>query len=72
MTDIEARGYAQGELDKGTSGPLGRFLRFALVAIADRDTLIDAFDADSDCYSVQPGKLLPEAVATARKHLEGK
>lgn len=44
-------------------------LRHALQAIEDRQALIDAALADSDCYSDQPGKMLPGTVAVVRLHV---
>ena len=44
-------------------------LAHALQAIEDRQALIDAADADSDCYSDQPGKMLPGTVAVVRLHV---
>lgn len=41
----------------------------ALQAIEDRQALIDAAYADSDCYSDQPGKMLPGTVAVVRLHV---
>lgn len=76
LTDAEAKHIIVSELwpypvDAGAARHI-EALRHVLLAMLERAELVDAFDADSDCYSVQPGKLLPEAVAVARKHMEGK
>jgi len=76
LTDAEAKHIIVSELwpDPGDAGAARHVeaLRHVLLALLERAELVDAFDADSDCYSVQPGKLLPGVVEAARKHLEGR
>lgn len=74
MTDIEARGYAEGELAKGASGPLGKFLRFALVAIKDRADLLEgALDLiQEECDEETKGGWMACRMRDAGLHMEGK
>lgn len=76
LTDAEAKQIIVAELwpYKGEEGASRKVeaLRHVLLAMIERAELVDAFDADADCYSTQPGKLLPEVVLKARQHMEGK
>lgn len=76
LTDAEAKHIIVSELwpYPGDSGAARHIeaLRHVLLAMIERAELVDAFDADADCYSTQPGKLLPGVVLKARQHMEGK